>query len=487
MYSSNSLKKIMLPKRIASAVFVIVLAFMTAAGLLGAFGADSVYAESYYDKDTLHYNVDMDVHKDNTMDVTETIVVDFKEQRHGIYRYIPLRSDVKMKKDGKVYEDDVHLRVKDVEVDGFEYETYTENDSYVIKIGSADEYVYGKYTYKIKYKIVVYEDGVEDFDYFYYNAVPMDVGTGSGWDTPIDQSEVTVRMPKAFDKKELSVYAGYYGITKEDSEAAGYVSTSVSGRTITVKTQKQLPKGFGITVQEFLPEGYYEGAANEGGMSLMSLIASAIVAIVSLVLFLLFGRDPKVTETVEFYPPDDMTSAEVGYVIDGYADDQDLVSLIMYYADKGYLTIEETGEGKKKDYILNKVKDLPPEAHLYETLFFNGLFMGSSTRVSIDDLKAANFYEDIKAAKGQLAAMYEENKEKRVFSKASDGVRRVSGFLMIVPAVCLALISAWFSMDKGVLYSTVIGLVIFLIGSIGLFSTYDRAKSLKKSKRRVKT
>ena len=170
----------MLPKRIASAVFVIVLAFMTAAGLLGAFGADSVYAESYYD---------------NTMDVTETIVVDFKEQRHGIYRYIPLRSDVKMKKDGKVYEDDVHLRVKDVEVDGFEYETYTENDSYVIKIGSADEYVYGKYTYKIKYRIVVYADGIDDFDYFYYNAVPMDVGTGSGWDTPIDQSEVTVRMP----------------------------------------------------------------------------------------------------------------------------------------------------------------------------------------------------------------------------------------------------------------------------------------------------
>ena len=36
------------------------------------------------------------------MDVTETIVVDFKEQRHGIYRYIPLQSDVRMKKDGKV-------------------------------------------------------------------------------------------------------------------------------------------------------------------------------------------------------------------------------------------------------------------------------------------------------------------------------------------------------------------------------------------------
>ena len=486
MYSSNSLRKTMLPRRIASAVFVIFMIAASFAGIISALSSESVWADAY-DKDTRRFDVDMTVNEDNTIDVRETIVVDFKEYRHGIYRYIPLASNIQMKKDGKVYDVPARIRIKGMDVEGYNYDTYTDNDNYVVQIGDADQYVYGKQRYEISYQVVIYEDEIKDFDYFYYNVIPMDSGNGSGWDTAIDSSTISITMPKKFDKDALEVYAGGYGVTKEDSEAAGFVKTALNGRTINIETQKQLPLGYGITVQEFLPEGYFVGAANGNGMSILGIIVSAAAAVGSLILFLIFGRDPKVVETVEFYPPEGMTSAEAGYIIDGYADDQDLTSLIIYYADKGYLTIEETGEGKKKSFTLHKLKDLPADAHLYETLFFNGLFMGGSKKASISQLKANAFYEDIKAAREQLTAMYTDKKEKRIFTKAGGGARLLAGLLMTAPGVCLGLISAWFCMDRAVLYASLFGLALLVVGCIGCLSAYDRTHSLKKSKRRGKT
>ncbi|MDE8209599.1 hypothetical protein PT115_09135, partial [Erysipelothrix rhusiopathiae] len=38
------------------------------------------------------------------------------------------------------------------------------------------------------------------------------------------------------------------------------------------------------------------------------------------------------------------SSAEIGYVYRGYSKSQDIVSLIIYWASKGFLTIEELDE-----------------------------------------------------------------------------------------------------------------------------------------------
>ena len=56
------------------------------------------------------------------------------------------------------------------------------------------------------------------------------------------------------------------------------------------------------------------------------------------------------------YPPQGMTPAEVGYVLDGTADKKDLISMILYFAEQGYLTIEQTN---KKKFTLHKQCDIP--------------------------------------------------------------------------------------------------------------------------------
>jgi hypothetical protein len=51
-----------------------------------------------------------------------------------------------------------------------------------------------------------------------------------------------------------------------------------------------------------------------------------------------------VIPTVEFYPPPELTSADIGYIFDNQVDTKDITSLILYWASKGYLAIEETME-----------------------------------------------------------------------------------------------------------------------------------------------
>ena len=41
-----------------------------------------------------------------------------------------------------------------------------------------------------------------------------------------------------------------------------------------------------------------------------------------------------------------MTPAEIGYIIDGTIDQKDMTSMIMYYADRGYLKVAEYKKNK---------------------------------------------------------------------------------------------------------------------------------------------
>ena len=66
-----------------------------------------------------------------------------------------------------------------------------------------------------------------------------------------------------------------------------------------------------------------------------------------------------------------MDSAGVGYVIDGSVDDKDVISLILYWADKGYLKMKEKG---KEDMEFIKLKDIPESEPRYQQTMFKELF-----------------------------------------------------------------------------------------------------------------
>jgi len=79
-------------------------------------------------------------------------------------------------------------------------------------------------------------------------------------------------------------------------------------------------------------------------MIIIAIILPIVFAGIAFMIWAIFGRDEKPVETVEFYPPEGFNSAEVGFLYRGKAETIDVVSLLVYLANKGYIRIEETDE-----------------------------------------------------------------------------------------------------------------------------------------------
>ena len=87
--------------------------------------------------------------------------MDFIEDGHGIYRYIPYKGYMYYEDNGKPVKQYYKLDITDVEVPGYYYEKYYEDNCLVLKIGEADTYVRGPMSYQISYFVTAGEDGVE--------------------------------------------------------------------------------------------------------------------------------------------------------------------------------------------------------------------------------------------------------------------------------------------------------------------------------------
>jgi hypothetical protein len=74
--------------------------------------------------------------EDGYANFDETIEVEFSEPRHGIFQFIPMRGEVQGR--------GVTWIFKDIEVEGYKFSTFKENDNIVIKIGDPDRMVDGR-------------------------------------------------------------------------------------------------------------------------------------------------------------------------------------------------------------------------------------------------------------------------------------------------------------------------------------------------------
>lgn len=399
--------------------------------LLIPIAGSAVHGAEYYT--TQAFNVTMDVQNDNSFVMTEEIRVTFTEPRHGIYRYIPLSGTAYSQVDGEVVEQKYRMKVDQVRVEGYELSTYTENGNLVMQIGSPDYFVEGSQTYLISYRVRLFDDGISQYDSLYYNVLPF------GWGTAIDSSEIRIQMPKEFDQDKAEFIVGSYGSTADDQ-----VQWSVSGNGIQGSIQGPLQMGEGVTFRVVLPEGYFVGEMNNNWALALMLLLMVAVPLISFLLFLLFGRDPRVVRTVEFYPPEGISPAEVGYIVDGMVDQKDLVSLVIYFAEKGWLTIRERDD---KSFMLLKEMELPETAKTYEYTFFYGLFKEGDS-VMLEDLKG-EFYGSYQAAGTQLRSHFGKKKETRIFTHSSLGARSLGTLLMMIPLIAGVFLGAIYALNAG--------------------------------------
>lgn len=427
----------------------ILLSLLTACGLLLAWQVPAQAREGF---DIEEHDVVMDVYEDGSVVVIETMDVHFTSQLHGIYVNIPADYDMSFEINGETKYRSYYFPVTDVKLlSDQDYELSANSHGVQIKIGSGNYYANEYETYRFTYRINMKDLDLDGLQMLFMNII------SNGWDTVTDHVEFTINMPKSFDADKLYFDCDATGVTNTSS---GPLVFTVSGNTIKGSYNDVLQPGQALTVQLMLDNGYFTFTSMNKFGRIAALLAG-VVTVVYAILFLLFGKDDPVIESVEFHAPKGMTSAEVGVVIDGSADDSDLTSLILDWGRRGIITITDDGE----DLILERVKDLE-DGKEFERIMFNKLFKKGS-KVKVSSLKE-RFYGTMNKAKASLNE-YFDTKERRLFTDTSKTIRGFGVFFSFLPiALATLLFSYNYYMSWGMALELVMVEILCLLVCTGL-------------------
>ncbi|WP_025209786.1 DUF2207 domain-containing protein [Hippea sp. KM1] len=413
-------------------------------------------SESFYIKD---YHSDIYINKNGVVDVVETIKVYFTTKRHGIIRIIPYRYKVDNSLSGRgafgrVYK----ISIFNIKVDGFEYSVRKADGNVRIRIGSPDRYVKGDVVYKIRFSMFGVINRFSKHDEFYYNVI------GTKWPVRILRSSFNLNLPTELSKDKIKyrVFSGPFG--SKHQEPATYF-----GGTVSCYVDHPLAPHNGLTVVVAFPKGYI----GSGGLWLrlkLFMLNNSIFALPFFVFIALFGlwyvvgRDRKRPIAVYYKPPEDMTPAEAGMLIDDTIDNDDLIALIFYWASKGYIEIEEVENKKalfrKRDLLLRKLKDLPETAKEFEKIIFYGLFDNRDV-VRVSSLRNG-FYQTMNDAKSSLDSYI---KELRLYEK---GTRKLGLILKMVAMGFFGLSFVFFIQFEMKYFTAFVltGVIFFVFGKI---------------------
>lgn len=313
---------------------------------------------SYYIQD---YDINMVVTENNTVEVEEIITAVFTVPgKHGIYRTVPLLHTMDIEENGK--KKTVMQSIKEYNVEGNQdaMMSYIEN-GFVLRMGDPDAFqiVNEPSIFALSYTLDLGKDYAETFDMFYYNIV------GASWQVPIYNLDYQITMPKDYDTSKIKMYRGKYG--NQDELDTFFVSGNVI-----YGNEKDFLVGEALTLDIRLPENYFSGArVITYGVAEVCIYIAIAVFVAILVFFVIRARKHPIIAPVEFYPPDNMNPVQVSTILHGKAVASDIVSLIVYFASKKYITIKN---GEKGSMILHKVKHISPREKNYVKKFFNRLF-----------------------------------------------------------------------------------------------------------------
>lgn len=332
--------------------------------------------------DVTKLTVDIFINESGYFEVVEKYDINFTEEKHGIFREIMTEFDFK-DESGKIQKRKLHI--SNIEVPEHKFSTNEIfgklfNDKLRIKIGDKNALITGNQHYEIKYRV---ENGYifnNDEVAFYWNVKSAE------WFAFFNDIEFTVHLPAEhkLSSKNSFVYAGNEGIS-EPSDKFDYTYTNT---TFTAKSKPNFISYYGqyVTVLVKLPKSMIQESHHSDSLWVKyGFIGIFLFLILSALGFLKIRlRQNKITPVISFYPPEGIDPAMAGTLIDNMPHQRDILSLIPYWATKGYIRLEEIPKSDRnlyEDLKLIKLKDLPEDVPGYEHNLFYKIFKNGANEV----------------------------------------------------------------------------------------------------------
>jgi len=370
-----------------------------------------------------NYDIKIEISKDGYFDVNEKISVNFYEERRGIMKNVPREIIVedKVKK----------IKLSRINVANYESTTYTEGNDYIIRIGNKDKYITGDHTYDISYRIsnafLFYEDHIA----FQYNLI-------TDGDTEVNKMSYEIILPDDLDFAQTDhlMMTGINGAINQHVSIKQKANKIIGRSLLPIKAKEN------ATIALRFPYDYISRPVPP--IPFYKRDKLWFLPLGALFLFInFFRRSRKSTINInssasiedEHFPPSEFSPAMVGAYYDNKVNTEDVIALLPYWAEKGYIKILKDDD----ELYFNKLRNLDHDAPEYQLLIFDNLF-GNDDMILLSELKEKMYMHLYKAKKTlhkQLLGknLYDDN-YLRIFRSAW---MIPLGILLILSAIAIAI------------------------------------------------
>jgi uncharacterized membrane protein YgcG len=382
--------------------------------------------------------------------VTETIRPRFSGSWNGLMRDIPVEYRTPQGFNYTLFLDVVS--VTDERLTPLKYDSYRNRHYRTFKIWMPDAQNTTK-TLILTYKVSNGLKYFEDHDELYWNV------TGDEWDVPIESASARMLLPAGATGVKALAFNGAYGAREQQAEVL------ITGPEVLYKMTRPLGFREGLTAVI----GWDKGLVAEpsslqlGGLFLRSNWPLAIPIPVFGVMWYLWytrGRDPRLRPiTVVYEPPDKLTPAELGTLVDNSPDLRDITATLVDLAVRGFLRIEERQESQllglwsRSAFYLHRLKPASEWTglKLHELAVLKGIFTDeSATTVALSDLEN-RFYTRLDGIKSDL---FEQLLSYGYYARRPDQVKKVYVTIGIVVAIASIFSTVWLGEQYGIALQT---------------------------------
>lgn len=428
---------------------------------LSVFHSDSASAQVIRE-----LNSNLNVAATGNVDVVENLRITFPptKQRTQFYRVVPIW----YQSDKSTFLLDVH--VKSVLMDdkvSVPFKSWFAGREFHIKVGDQTTILKGDHKFRIEYEIARGVQFVNGNPQLYLSV------TGDQCPFPISSLNVNVNLPKGTDLSRVR------SSTVFQPPGRLHAPPPKSGAQALKQSVSNVKPSQGVIVVVDMPKGTVipHSVLFDWVLKLQKLYQIFVLPVATIILlsawWWFYGRDPGADKSAmanSWLPPDAVTPAEAGTLIDESCDLRDIVSTLIDLAARGYIKIRILPYSgflylDDKDYEFTMVKSAKdPDLKPHEQLFLTALFGSMSGTTYLSAIKG-NFAEYLPSIK---RLVYENLVADKLFARDPEIDRRnflSVGATIVTVGICLMAASTYHIGGQATAAGTVLSGVIVLLAA----------------------